>query len=65
MANNEKAVDQARISDCKYCHAKLVWLVSKRTGGKYPVNYHGVTDSMGYAMVETNDFHECPRRPKK
>ena len=61
---NEKLVDLARVSKCKGCGQKLVWLKSQRTEKMYPVEYHGELAD-GRARVTTNDFHNCPMRQKK
>ena len=45
--------DAWRIKSCKRCGSDIVWLVSKRTGKSYPVNFCGLID------VFKNDFHKC------
>lgn len=65
VADNETAVDMARVSDCKYCGQKLVWLKSMRTDRMYPVEWDGETFSnSGMVVVEKNNFHNCPQRKK-
>ncbi len=49
---------------CKYCKDVVAWVVSKRTGKKYPVNvdlytYDQLTDTV---MVDKANFHKCKQR---
>ena len=52
------------IGFCKYCKHQVVWLVSKKTGKKYPVNIlentHDTADDT--IEVKKNDFHQCIER---
>jgi len=46
-------IDSSKQSRCKKCGAEIVWLTSRKTGKKYPVNHRGLIDVM------KNDFHKC------
>lgn len=59
----EMAINSEDLRSCKYCKGPLVWLDSKKTGKKYPVNADpSSSNEFGELIVKRNDFHNCAER---
>lgn len=57
--NRKVYADPIHTAQCRYCDKPLVWLNSKVTGKKYPVNWDGQLNVEGRALVMKSDFHNC------
>jgi hypothetical protein len=59
-----ESIPVEEIKPCKYCKAPLAWLVSKKTGGKYPVECpdYDPMQAEPETTVIRNAFHKCAAR---
>ena len=61
---NNTTIEYKEVGKCRFCKAPVGWLVSKKTGKKYPVNvdlhtFDTLTDTV---TVDKTNFHKCKER---